>query len=123
MIPRHHFGFVLALCLGILGWTRPAAAGLILSFNTSTYTIDGVGNTTAVEVFVSQDSTGNQVGPGNELISAGIELSFPTAGTAVVLSSAAVIPNPAWDSSSVLISTSGASTLVDVGLTSLAGFS
>jgi hypothetical protein len=123
MITRHRFGVLLALLLGILGWPHQATADLILSFDAAAYTINGVGNTTAVEVFVSQNSFGNQVGVGNELLSAGIELSFATSGSAVVLSSADVTANPAWDSSSVLLSTSGANTLVDLGLTSLLGFS
>src|SRR5262249_6343894 len=123
MIARRHLALILAFTLGILAGPRPAEAGLILSFDASAYTINGVGNTTAVEVFVSQDSSGNQVGVGNELLSAGIELSFSTTGSAVVLSSSDVTPNRAWDSSSVLFSTSGGNTLVDLGLTSLAGFS
>jgi hypothetical protein len=123
MMTRHRVGFVLASFLGMLSWSRPAAADLVLSFDMSSYTINGVGNTTAVEVFVSQTSSGPQVGVGNELLSAGIELSFPTAGTATVVSTADVTPNPAWDSSSVMTSTSGPNTLFDLGLTSLAGFS
>jgi hypothetical protein len=122
MITRHLLGFLLALFLGILGCPRAATAGLVLSLDASTYMINGVGNTTSVKVFVSQDASGNQVGPTNALVSAGIEMSFLTAGTAVVLSTADVTPNPAWDSSSVVIKTSGANTLVDLGLTSLAGF-
>jgi hypothetical protein len=123
MMTRHRLSFLLALFLGILGWSRPVAAGLVLTFDMSTYTINGVGNTTAVEVLVTQTSSGPQVGGGNELLSAAIELSFPTAGTATVVSTAEVTPNPAWSSSSVLLKTNGPNTLVDLGLTSLAGIS
>jgi hypothetical protein len=123
MITRPRIGYLIASVLLFMIWPRPAAADLILSLDQSTYTINGVGNTTAVQVFVSQDSSGNQVGVGNELVTAAVELTFATAGAATVVSTANVTPNPAWDSSSVLIKTSGSNTLVDLGLTSLAGFS
>jgi hypothetical protein len=110
-----------AVLVLVLGCTQPATADLMLSFDQANYTINGVGDTTSVEVFVSQVAGGPQVGSGNELVSAGIELSFPTAGSAVVASSAAVTAGPAWDNSSVIISTGGPNTLVDLGLTSLAG--
>jgi hypothetical protein len=114
---------LIASILLLSGWCRPAAAGLLLSFDQSGYTINGVGNTTAVEVFVSQVPGGTQVGPGNELVSAAIELSFPTGGTAAVLSTSDVTGGPAWDSSSVQTSTNGSNTLFDLGLASLAGIS
>lgn len=122
MIARPRIGYLIASLLLFMSWSRPAAAGLILSFDKSAYTISGVGNTTAVEVFVSQNSSGNQVGVGNGLLSAGVEVTFATAGAATVVSTGDVISNPAWHSSSVLITVSGPNTLVDLGLTSLAGF-
>jgi hypothetical protein len=107
----------------VLASAQSASADLVLSLDKSTYTIDGVGETTAVQVFVSETSDGPQVGPGNELLTAGVELTFATAGTATVVADADVAPGPAWDSGSVLISIDGSNTLVDLGLTSLLGIS
>jgi hypothetical protein len=73
-------------------------------------------------VFVAQTPGGPQVGVGNELLTAGVELSYLTGGAAAVTSPASVTANPAWDSSFVNLSTSGPNTLVDLGLNSLAGF-
>jgi hypothetical protein len=123
MTTQPRIGYLIASVLLFMGWTRPAAADLILSFDQSNYTINGVGNTTAVQVFVSQTAGGPQVGPGNELLSAAIELTFPTTGAATVLSTADVTGGPAWDSSNVQTSTSGANTLFDLGLLSLLGIS
>src|SRR5262245_23038548 len=123
MRARFRIGCLIAALLLISSWCRPAAAGLVLSFDQSSYTINGVGNTTTVEVFVSQTPSGPQVGPGNELLTAGIELSLATAGAATVLSTADVTGGPAWDSSSIQSSTNGPNTLIDLGLTSLFGIS
>jgi hypothetical protein len=124
MITRPRIGYLIASVLLLMSWPRPAAADLILSLDQSSYTINGIGNTTAVEVFVSQNSTGNQVGVGNELLTAAIELTFPTAGAATVVSPADVTFNPAWDSGGPPIFTpSGTNTLVDLGVVSLLGFS
>lgn len=112
----------LALAL-ILASVPSASASLVLTLDKSAYNIDGVGGTTAVQVFISQTPDGPQVGVGNELIAASIELSFVTAGTAAIVADSDVTPGSAWDSSSVLISTSGSNTLVDLGLTSLLGIS
>ncbi|APW61816.1 hypothetical protein [Paludisphaera borealis] len=102
---------------------QSASAALILSLDKSYYTIDGVGNTTAVQVFLSQTPDGPQVGAGNELLSAGIELTFATTGAATVGVATDVTPAPVWDASSVNISTNGSNTLVDLGLVSLLGIS
>jgi hypothetical protein len=123
MFTRFRIRVVIASILLGLAWSRPAAAGLVLSFDQSSYTIPGVGSTRAVEVFVSQTAGGQQVGPGNELLTAAVELSFPTSGAAIVASTADVTAGPAWDSSSVLMSTSGLNTLFDLGLTSVFGIS
>jgi hypothetical protein len=119
---RRRIGFFLALSLLVLAWPRPAAATLVLLFDESTYTIPGVGKTTNVEVLVEQTAGGTQVSSTNPLLTAAVELSFPTSGAAVVTSSADVTPNPAWSSSAVNVKTSGSNTLIDLGLTSLAGF-
>lgn len=104
--------------------TRPVAADLVLSFDEATYTIPGVGDTTAVQVLLSQNDNGTQVGVGNELISAAIELSFATAGSATVVAAGDVTVGPAWDGGGPpVFSTSGGDTLVDLGMTSLAGIS
>ncbi len=112
------------LVLAALFWPTPASADLILSFDQSNYDITLPGQPTVmVNVFVSQTAGGAQVGVGNELVSAAIELSFLTGGAATIVSTSDVTPNPAWDVSSVMTSTNGANTLMDVGLNSLLGFS
>jgi hypothetical protein len=116
---RTRIAFLFATLSLALAPSAPAA--LILSFDQSNYNIFGLGNTGAVQVFLSQTADGPQVGPGNELLTAGIELTFATGGTAIVASSADVAASPLWDSSSVNITTDGGNTLVDLGLTSLAG--
>ena len=122
MTTRRRFGLLIASSLLLLGWSRPAAAGLVLQFDQSSYTINGIGNTTSVEVLITQSSSGPQVGPGNELLTAGIEISYPTGSTAAVLSTADVIGNvPTWDSAAPVLGTSGANTIVDLALTSLLG--
>ncbi len=106
-----------------LAWAcpRPAKATLVLSFDESSYSIPGVGNTTAVEVLVSQIAGGPQVGVGNELLSGAVTLSFATSGAAVVPSVSDVTFGSAWDSGSVISSTSGTNTLMNLGVVSLAG--
>ncbi len=116
MMTRTRDGFLIACFLVILGWSRPAEADLVLSFDQLDYTIPGVGDTTALEVLVSQTSHGTQVGPGNELISAGITVSFATSGAATVVSPADIIPGPAWDTAGVSVSTSGPNTLINLVL-------
>jgi hypothetical protein len=100
---------------------QPASAGLVLHFDQSTYTIPGVGLTTSVNILVSQDSTGAQVGVGNELLSAGIELSYPTGDRAAVLASLDVEFGPSWDGGASLFGTNGSNDVVDIVLTSFAG--
>jgi len=107
----------------ILAAAQPASAELVLTFDKSHYDIDGVGAMTTIEVFVSQTSDGPQVGPGNELLTAGVELTFATAGAAIVASPSDVTAAPSWDSSALLVATNGSNTLVDLGLTSLLGIS
>ena len=123
MINRIRFVIVLAALSVVALWSRPAAAGLVLSFDQSTYTINGVGNTTAVQVFVSQTDGGPQVGVGNELISAAIELSYATGSTAAVLSAGDITAGPAWDIGVPVSSSNGGNTLWDLALNSLIGIS
>jgi hypothetical protein len=123
MIARPRNVSLVAALLCLWFCSRPATAALVLSLDTTTYTIVGVGNTIDVNVFVSQTPTGPQVGPGNELLTGAIELSYPTGGAAAVLSQAAVTAGPAWDASSVVTSTNGGDTLYDLGVSSLAGIS
>jgi len=103
--------------------TRPAAADLLLSFDPTTYTIAGVGNTTEVKVLLSQVPGGPQVGPTNELLSAGITLSFATTGAATVLSESDVTAGPDWFSTKVIRSPGDPNTLVELGLLSLSSIS
>ena len=110
------FAFVSMCCV------QPASAGLILDFDQSTYAIPGVGLTTSVNILVSQDDRGPQVGVGNELLSAGIELSYPTGDRAAVLASLDVAFGPSWDGGGLaVLGTSGANDVVDIVLTSLVG--
>lgn len=113
---------LLAASIALLA-ARPADAGLILSFDQSAYTIDGVGDAVDVQVFLSQDADGPQVGPGNALLTAAIRLSFVTTGAAIIQSDADVAPGSVWDAGSADFSTEGADTLVDLGLTSIMGVS
>jgi hypothetical protein len=115
LLALHTFALV-ALCCA-----STASAGLILETNQSTYTIPGVGLTTSVEILVSQDSTGPQVGVGNELLSAGIELSYPSSDRAAVLSLLDVSFGPSWDAGFPVLGISGPNDVVDIVLTSLAG--
>jgi hypothetical protein len=121
MKTRCRNGFVIASLLFLLGPSGPASADLALSLDQSSYTLNGIGGTTAVAVFVSQTPSGPQVGVGNELLSAGIELSFATGSAAAVLSTADVTGGPAWDSAAAAVGTSGPDTLVDLTLLSLSG--
>jgi hypothetical protein len=123
MTTRPRNGLLIALVLVVLGWSRPATAGLVLEFNESIYTINGVGSTTSVQVLVTQNSTGPQVSPSNTLLTGGVALSFPTAGVAAVLSMANVTGGPAWDNYGVAFTTSGANTVVNLTVSSLAGIS
>lgn len=101
-------------------WSAPASANLVLSFESSSYATT-VGNTVAVRVFVTQVAGGPQVGAGNELVTASIELSFATGKAAVVASPGAVAYGSAWDQGFTSTRTSGAFTLYDVSLASING--
>ena len=115
----------LGLLIGSLSLlaARPAAADLVLSLDRTTYDVVGVGATTTVQVLLSQTAGGVQVGPGHELGSAGIVLSFATAGAATVASTSDVTPGSAWDIGGPDFSTSGPNTLINLGLLSILGAS
>jgi hypothetical protein len=111
---------VLIAALGCcaLSWPTSAAAGLLLSFDNSSYSIVGVNGTVAVPVFISQTPDGPQIAAGNELLTSGIVVSEnnPT-GIARVLLSTDVSAGPAWDSAS----SSASATTATLATTSLAG--
>src|SRR4051794_15963062 len=65
---------IAALVFLATGWHGLAEASFVLSFDSSSYTIRG--SSTTVQVFLSQTPGIPQVGPGNELNSAAIRLSF-----------------------------------------------
>ncbi|HEX8201708.1 MAG TPA: hypothetical protein VF590_14595 [Isosphaeraceae bacterium] len=106
---------VLALALDL---GSPASASLVLSFDQASYSINNPGGSVAVGVYLAQVPGGPQVGPGNELISGAVRLTFADpAGVARVATDAAVIPGPAFDDASVLVSPTG----VELSLLSLPG--
>src|SRR5262249_11195143 len=115
--------FILLLGLVAFGWSVPAEANLILSFDQPTYTIGGVGRTGQVNVLVSQVAGGPQVGPGNGLLTAAIKVTFDNpAGVAAVLSPGNVRGGPAFDSSSAGVTTTTA-TLAEASLLGITNLS
>jgi hypothetical protein len=110
----------LALGFATLGGSGRAEAGLLLSFDQSSYKVGDPGSTVQVRVFVSQIAGGPQVGPGNELLTAGVKVSFNNPqGVAAVLSNSDVTKGPAWDVSSASVTT----TTTSLAETSLLGIS
>ena len=108
--------------LGVLasGWPANASAELVLSFDQASYTISGIGSTVQVPVYLSQTPGGPQVGVGNELLTAGLTVSFDNPlSIASVLAVLDITPSPAFDSASAGVTTTRA-TLAE---TSLAGIS
>ena len=104
---------VLAL---MLCWPDRASADLSLSFSQASYTIYGIGSSVDVPVYLSQSAGGPQVGVGNELLTAGLTVSFNTpSGIAAVLSALDITPSPAFDSSSAAVSLTQA-TLAETSL-------
>jgi hypothetical protein len=84
-----------------LGLPGRADAGPVLSFGSPSYTILDIGQTVQVQVFLAQTAGGIQIGPTNALLTAGIQLSFNNpSGVAAVLSTGAITPGPAFNSSS-----------------------
>jgi hypothetical protein len=112
----------LSLAVAVLGLMAiveapTAEAGLILTLNQSTYQIDLPGSI-AVDVYVSQTPGGPQVGPGNELLTGAILVTFDNpSGIAAVQSPSDITPGSAWDASSASVS----STTASLALTSVLG--
>ncbi len=108
-------------CIGlalILSWPARASAALLLSFDQATYTSPGIGASVQVPVYLSQTLGGPQVGIGNELLTAGITVSFNNpSGIASILSALDITPSPAFDSSSAGVTLTQAT----LGETSIAG--
>jgi len=90
---------VLGLAMIVLGCPTRVSAALVLSFDRSSYGIGQVGETVPVQVFLSQTPDGPQVGVGNELLTAGVLVSFSNpAGIAEVTAPANIVGGPAFDS-------------------------
>ena len=103
-----------ALAVALLAAAGPARADYVLSFGQPAYTAEA-GGTVDVQVFLSQTAAGPQVGPGNELLSAGISVRYdnPSGVAAVTL----VTGGPAFDASSSEVTATNAT----LGLLSVAG--
>lgn len=111
-----HRGLVMAFLVGTLA-SESALAALVLSFDSPTYTIGSVGQTTTVAVRVGQNPTGPQVGLGNALLTAAIRLDFTSAGIATPVAASAAN----WDnlSSSLTPNPAGFSVVSLLGISSL----
>lgn len=115
---RHRFPTIVGLGILALAQTTPASAGIVLSFDQISYAIGAPGGTVALSVFAAQTPGGPQVGPGNELITGAILVSFDDpAGIAAVAAAGDVTPGPLFDSGSAGVSPTDA----DLSLLSLAG--
>jgi hypothetical protein len=91
--------FTMGCCA--LAVPRVARGALVLSFDQPGYTITGVGGTVDVPVYVSQVAGGPQVASGNELLAAGIVVSYSSpSGIASVLSSTGVSGGALWSAHS-----------------------
>jgi PEP-CTERM motif len=92
---------VLTMGCCALAVPRVARGGLLLSFDQSGYTITSVGGTVDVPVYVSQVAGGPQVASGNELLTAGIVVSYSSpSGIAAVLTSTGVSGGALWSAHS-----------------------
>jgi hypothetical protein len=95
-----------------------AMADLSLSFDQSSYSILVPGQTSLVSVYLTQTPGGIQIGPGNTLRTAAINLAFNSpSGIAAVLATTDITGNSVFDSSSASVSGSSAS----LGESSIAG--
>lgn len=100
--------------------SSPAKADLSLSFDQSAYSILAPGQTSLVSVYLTQTPGGVQIGPGNTLRTAAINLLFNSpGGIASVLATTDITGNPVFDSTSASVSAISAS----LGETSVAGLS
>jgi len=97
-----------------------ANAALSLSFDQATYSISAPGQTSLVSVYLTQSAGGAQVGPGNTLISAALNLVFNSPGGIAAVSAVTdITPSALFDSSSRGVSATNAT----LGETSVAGIS
>src|SRR6476660_7259338 len=103
-----------------LVYSSTARADLSLSFDQSSYSILAPGQTSLVSVYLTQTPGGIQIGPGNTLRTAAINLAFNSpSGIAAVLAPTDITGNPVFDSTSASVSAISAS----LGETSIAGIS
>lgn len=97
-----------------------ARGDLSLSFNQSAYSILAPGQTSLVSVYLTQTPGGVQIGPGNTLRTAAINLLFNSpGGVASVLETTDITSNPVFDSAFASVSAISAS----LGETSIVGIS
>src|SRR5262249_6890116 len=86
-----------------------ANAALSLSFDQATYSISAPGQTSLVSVYLTQSAGGAQVGPGNTLISAALNLVFNSPGGIAAVSAVTdITPSALFDSSSRGVSATNA---------------
>jgi len=103
-----------------LAYSSQARADLTLSFDQSTYSILAPGQMSLISVYLTQTPGGVQIGAGNTLRTAAVNLLFNSpSGIASVLTATDVTGNPAFDSTSRSVSATSAS----LGETSIAGIS
>jgi len=108
----------LGLAIVVAAWPHVSSAGLVLSFDQSNYSIPGSGQTVVVSAMLSQIAGGPQVGPGNELLSAAIAITFNSpSGVAAVLSPSDITRGPVFDTASSSVTATSAI----LGETSLLG--
>jgi hypothetical protein len=114
----HNLALYIAGAFAVLCF-QTARADLNLVFDQAVYPTT-VSGTVVVKVLAVQTPGGPQVGPGNELMTSGIDLAFSNpAGIAAVLALSDFAGGPAFDSFSPLLS----STNAKLGETSVAGIS
>jgi hypothetical protein len=110
-------GLVSAGCCALFA-PRIACGGLVLSFSQSAYVVGGLGGGVDVPVYVTQVPGGPQVASGNELLTAGVVVSYNNpAGVAAVLTSTDVSAGALWSSSSA----NALSATASLATTSLSG--
>ena len=103
-------------------WPAVADAELSLAFDQSGYSVPTSGQTVLVSVLVVQTPGGPQVGPGNGLLSAAIDLTFNTpGGIAAVNSVADITGNLVFSSISTDLQPVGAPSTAILGELSVAG--
>lgn len=109
----------LSVLLSII-WSCPARADLSLSFDQSNYSVLAPGQTSLVSIYLTQVPGGVQIGPGNTLRTAAVNLTFNSpGGIAAVLAPTDITASSAFDSSSANVSAISAR----LGETSIVGIS